>query len=91
MPKVGMEPIRRQQLIKATMNAIDEIGLAFGDNDLLSALVASKIDAELLIMLTDVEGLYDENPRRSRRARLVQVVYEITDAIKAMASARYSG
>ena len=79
--KMGVVPIVNEN----DCVSIDEIGLAFGDNDLLSALVASKIDAELLIMLTDVEGLYDENPRRSRRARLVPVVYEITDAIKAMA------
>ena len=37
-----------------------EIGSAFGDNDRMSALVASKIDAELLIILTDIDGLYDE-------------------------------
>jgi len=65
--------------------SIDEIGLAFGDNDLLSALVASKIDAELLIILTDVDGLYDKNPRKSKTAKLVPVVYELTDEIEAMA------
>ena len=41
-----------------------EIGTAFGDNDKLSALVASKIDADLLIMLTDIDALYDKNPRQ---------------------------
>ena len=66
--------------------SIEEIGLAFGDNDRLSALVASKIDAELLIMLTDVEGLYDRNPRKSKQAKLIPVVYEITDEIRKTAS-----
>ena len=65
--------------------SIEEIDLAFGDNDNLSALIASKIDAELLIILTDVEGLYDRNPARSADAKLVPVVYEITPEIKGMA------
>jgi len=67
--------------------SIDEIDLAFGDNDKLSALVASKIDAGLLMILTDVAGLYDRNPRKERTARLIPVVYEITDEIEAMAGA----
>ena len=66
--------------------SIDEIGLAFGDNDRLSALVASKIDAELLIMLTDVNGLYDKNPKNNTQARLIPIVYEITNKIEAMAT-----
>ena len=65
--------------------SIDEIGLAFGDNDKLSALVASKIDAELLIMLTDVAGLHDTNPQRNKKAQLIPVVQEITPEIEAMA------
>ena len=65
--------------------SIDEIDLAFGDNDRLSALVASKIDAELLIMLTDVKGLFDKNPHKSDQAQLIPLVYEITDEIEAMA------
>ncbi|MBN2377262.1 MAG: glutamate 5-kinase [Sedimentisphaerales bacterium] len=65
--------------------SIDEIDLAFGDNDKLSALVASKIDAELLIMLTDVDGLYDKNPRTGKSANLIPIVYEINSDIEAMA------
>jgi glutamate 5-kinase len=65
--------------------SIAEIDLAFGDNDKLSALVASKIDAELLILLTDVDGLYDANPRRNAHARLIPTVYEVTEEIDAMA------
>jgi len=59
----------------------DEIGSAFGDNDKLSALVASKIDADLLIMLSDIDALYDKDPRRSAAAKPISVVYEITDKI----------
>jgi len=65
--------------------SIDEIDLAFGDNDRLSAMVASKIDAELLIMLTDVDGLYDKNPRTDQKAKLIPVVYEINKEIEDMA------
>jgi glutamate 5-kinase len=58
-----------------------EIGTAFGDNDRLSALVASKIDADLLIMLTDIDALYDKNPQKHPDARPIPIVFEITDEI----------
>jgi glutamate 5-kinase len=57
----------------------DEIGSAFGDNDKLSALVASKIDADLLIMLSDIDALYDKNPRKFSDARPIRTVFEITE------------
>lgn len=57
----------------------DEIGTAFGDNDTLSALVASKIDADLLIMLTDIDALYDKDPRKHDDAKPIRIVEEITD------------
>jgi glutamate 5-kinase len=65
--------------------SIEEIDLAFGDNDRLSALVASKIDAGLLIILTDVAGLCDKNPQEDKSAKLIPVVHEITNEIEAMA------
>lgn len=58
-----------------------EIGTAFGDNDKLSALVASKIDADLLIMLTDIDALYDKNPQEHADAKPIPVVFEITEEI----------
>jgi len=64
-----------------------EIGSAFGDNDKLSALVASKIDADLLIMLTDIDALYDKDPRKHEDAKPVRVVTEITpELLKAAGS-----
>jgi glutamate 5-kinase len=57
----------------------------FGDNDKLSALVASKMEADLLLILTDVEGLFDANPTQSDRANLIPVVPDITPAIEALA------
>ncbi len=58
-----------------------EIGSAFGDNDKLSALVASKIDADLLIMLSDIDALYDKNPQKTADAKPIHTVFEITDSI----------
>lgn len=58
-----------------------EIGSAFGDNDKLSALVASKMDADLLIILSDIDALYDKDPRKNKDAKQISVVYEITPEI----------
>ncbi|MDH4123994.1 MAG: glutamate 5-kinase, partial [Thermoplasmata archaeon] len=66
----------------------DEIEEVFGDNDKLSALVASKIDAELLLMLTDVDGLYDRNPDTDPHAKLISTVDEITKDIDRIAGIR---
>ena len=68
----------------------DEIGSAFGDNDKLSALVASKIDADLLIILSDIDALYDKNPRKFANARPIRTVFEITDDIVRNAGGRGS-
>ena len=59
----------------------DEIGTAFGDNDKLSALVASKIDADLLVILSDIDALYDKDPRRNKGAKPIKAVFEITPEI----------
>jgi glutamate 5-kinase len=65
-----------------------EIGTAFGDNDKLSALVASKIDADVLIMLTDIDALYDKDPRRYAEARPIRVVQDITADIEKAADGK---
>jgi glutamate 5-kinase len=67
-----------------------EIGTAFGDNDKLSALVASKIDADLLIMLSDIDALYDKNPREFPDAKAILAVFEITDEIARTAGGKGS-
>jgi glutamate 5-kinase len=67
-----------------------EIGTAFGDNDKLSALVASKIDADLLIMLTDIDALYDKDPRKYDDAKPIRVVTEITDELQKAAGSKGS-
>ncbi|WP_264737459.1 glutamate 5-kinase [Cytobacillus firmus] len=53
--------------------------LAFGDNDMLSALVSGLIQAQRLIILTDVNGIYDSNPRTNPDAKKFNYVTEITD------------
>lgn len=67
--------------------SLDEIGTAFGDNDTLSALIASKVDADLLIMLTDIDSLYDKDPKKHDDAKPVEAVYEITHQIVKSAGA----
>ncbi|MCI6244948.1 MAG: glutamate 5-kinase [Eubacterium sp.] len=56
-----------------------------GDNDCLSATVAVLTDSDLLILLTDTDGLYDSNPAENRDARLISRVEKIDDNIKAIA------
>ena len=64
-----------------------EIGTAFGDNDRMSALVASKIDAELLVILTDIDGLYTKNPRKEEGAELLDNILKVDDTILSYAGA----
>lgn len=58
----------------------------FSDNDKLSALVASKLDADLLVMVSDIDGLYDKNPKEFEDAELIPVVDKITPKIEKLAS-----
>ncbi len=63
--------------------ATDEI--VIGDNDTLSAIVAATVQADLLILLSDIEGLYTADPRSDAGARLIPVVRAITPEIEALA------
>jgi glutamate 5-kinase len=67
--------------------AIDELddSVAFGDNDTLSAIVASMINADLLILLTDIDGLYTDDPRKNPEAKLIHTVDIIDDEVINMA------
>ncbi len=60
--------------------AVEEI--KFGDNDNLSALVAQLVDADLLVLLTDVDGLYDADPLREPNARKLDTVEAVTPEIE---------
>ena len=66
--------------------ATDELeGNNFGDNDTLSAIVAKLINADLLVILTDIDGLYDKDPRKYSDARRIAVVEKIDEEIEALA------
>ncbi|APH05605.1 glutamate 5-kinase [Bacillus weihaiensis] len=56
--------------------------LKFGDNDTLSAKVAGLVEADQLIILSDIDGLYDSDPRKNEEAKLLEKVYEITPEIE---------
>ena len=66
--------------------ATDELeGENFGDNDTLSAIVAKLVEADALIILSDIDGLYDGNPRTNRAAKLIPLVEKIDRHIEAIA------
>ena len=58
--------------------------IEFGDNDTLSALVAVSVGAELLVILSDIDGLYTANPKDDPSATLIPHVYELTDEIMSL-------
>jgi len=61
------------------------VGNNFGDNDTLSATVATLVNADLLVILTDIDGLYDSNPRTNPNASRIPYVAQVTDEIRAIA------
>ncbi|MGB3368689.1 MAG: glutamate 5-kinase [Acidaminobacteraceae bacterium] len=61
---------------------VDEIKV--GDNDTLSAYVTEIVEAELLIILSDIDGLYTDNPRENPNAKLISVINRIDDDVKAL-------
>lgn len=65
--------------------AIDELELEIGENDSLSALVAKFCGADLLVILSDIDGLYSSDPHKSDNARLIPVVTEISAYIENIA------
>jgi glutamate 5-kinase len=66
--------------------AVDEIKEAmFGDNDSLSALVASLVEADLLMLLTDTDGLYSADPAKNADARLVECIDRIDESVECLA------
>ncbi|MBO5317748.1 MAG: glutamate 5-kinase [Oscillospiraceae bacterium] len=67
--------------------AIDEIGIhtTIGENDTLSAIVAKLVQADMLVLLSDIDGLYTADPRQDPNATLIPVVEEITPQILALA------
>ena len=65
--------------------AIDELELEVGENDSLAAIVASVAKADTLVIMSDIDGLYDKDPHKHEDAKLIEEVHGITDEIKALA------
>lgn len=71
--------------------AIDELELEFGENDTLAAHVALLCKADMLVILSDIDGFYDSNPKLEPNAKLIPVVNEINDDIRQLAGGAVSG
>ena len=78
---LGVVPIINENDVVAA----DEIGEIFGDNDRLSSLIAALIDADLLIILSDVDGLYTADPGSDPTATRIEMVDSVDDRVFAMA------
>lgn len=66
-------------------DSVSNIEIKIGDNDTLSAIVAQSIGADLLILLSDIDGLFTADPHRDPNAKLISEVCELTDEIRALA------
>jgi glutamate 5-kinase len=81
--ELGVQPIVNENDVVA----VEEIrGAQFGDNDNLSAMVANLVDADLLMILSDVAGLYTADPMQDPEARLIPRVDTIDDSITSLAA-----
>lgn len=96
---LNMRSVLRSLLAKKIIPVINENdpvvgegikGVKVGDNDTLSALVAGLIEADLLVILTDIDGLYDKNPSVFSDAKFINLVKNLDDSIRAAAGAEGS-
>ncbi|MCI8772762.1 MAG: glutamate 5-kinase [Lachnospiraceae bacterium] len=76
--KLGVIPIVNENDTVATYE------IEIGDNDTLSAIVASLVKADLLILLSDIDGLYTDDPRKNPDAQYIEVVEKLTDELMEM-------
>ncbi len=79
--KLGAIPIVNEN------DTITTFEIEFGDNDTLSAIVAALVEADLLILLSDIDGLYTDDPRKNREAKFIEQVDELTDELMGMGKA----
>ena len=77
--EMGVLPIVNENDTVST----DEIEI--GDNDTLSAIVTANVGADLLVLLSDIDGLYDSDPHKNKDAKLISVVEEINGDIEKLA------
>lgn len=80
--ELGALPVINENDVVVT----DEIGVenTIGENDTLSAIVAAEIRADLLILLSDIDGLYDSDPHKNAEAKLIHEVPELTETVMAL-------
>ena len=76
--KLGAIPIVNEN------DTVSTYEMQFGDNDTLSAIVAALIDADLLLLLSDIDGLFTDDPNRNPNAELIQVVEKLDDHLLKM-------
>lgn len=69
----------------------DELDLSFGENDTLSAIVTALVGGDLLILLSDIDGLYTDDPHKNKDATFISSVYEINDDLNGMAKEAEKG
>lgn len=92
--ELGTVPVINQNDTVSTIEIaprIENMQVCFSDNDKLSALVASELDADLLIILSDIDGLFDANPKDNPDAKIIEKVDEVTDGIMSLAQGVSSG
>lgn len=94
--ELGVIPIINQNDTVSTLEIMpryiaENMQVCFSDNDKLSALVASELDADLLIILSDIDGLYDANPKTNPKAKLLKEVAEVDDSILSLAQGSSEG
>lgn len=71
-------------------DTVSTVEISVGDNDTLAAIVSATIGADLLVLLSDIDGLYSADPRKDESAVLIPTVAEITDEIKALGGGKGS-
>ncbi|HWT73291.1 MAG TPA: glutamate 5-kinase [Mobilitalea sp.] len=79
--KMGVIPIVNENDTVST----EELDLDFGDNDTLSAIVTALVEGDLLILLSDIDGLYTDDPNKNSDAKLISSVTEINEELSSMA------
>ncbi len=84
--KLGVIPIVNENDTVST----DELDLDFGDNDTLSAIVTALVGGDLLILLSDIDGLYTDDPHRNKDAKMISLIEKIDDHLFDMAKGSIS-
>lgn len=92
--KLGAIPVINQNDTVSTEELAfyqDAFQVSFSDNDKLSALVASELDADLLVILSDIDGLFDDNPKENPDAKKISVVEAVTEEFESFAKNATAG